>query len=127
MRVTARDSKDVVHHRRAELACVRVLPAWMIAADKYLTVRQVVRGGVAEFRTRPDVDAATLEQAEICVEADLAERDDDSHARQRRDFGVEMRQAANDFLRRRLVVRRRAADRRCDERIAQLQSVVRAL
>src|SRR2546425_5105127 len=47
------------------------------------------------------------------------ERDDGAHARERLDFGIEMRQAVGDLFGRRLVVRRR----RSEEHTSELQSL----
>src|SRR5439155_10161657 len=67
--------EHVVHHARAELACIRVLPAGVITADERLTVRQLVRDAMAERGLRRDVDAAALPQLHIGVEADLSKPD----------------------------------------------------
>ena len=64
--------KDVVHHARRQLAGVGVLPAGVVAADERLAVGQRVRDGVAEGRPRPQRDAASLQQLQVGVEADLA-------------------------------------------------------
>src|SRR5919197_4026391 len=78
-----------------------------------------------ELRLRFHGDAAKLQKAQVRVEPDAAETDDDPDARQRGDLGVEVRKAVRDFFRRRLVVRWRAADGCRDERVFQRQTVLR--
>src|SRR6266508_423172 len=82
---------------------------------------------MAEDLPRTYHDVVALEQLQVRVEGDLAERDDDADARQCGNLRVEMRQTPGGFFRRRLVVRRRAPDRRGDERVAQREAVVRVL
>src|SRR5436189_276745 len=60
---------------------------------------------MAELRARPDRDATMLQQTQIRVEADRAERDDDAHARQR---GAVAGEHASRTIR--AVRRRREAD-----------------
>ena len=78
-------------------------------------------------RGRGIVDAAHRQQLQPRIPRDLAERDDDLQAGQMRDLVGQMRQAAVDFFRQRLVRRRRAAHRRGDVDIRQRQSIVDAL
>src|SRR5262249_33648143 len=54
-----------------------------------------------------------------------AERKDDLHARQERHFAGQKRRAAGDLRRGRAVLRRRAPDREDDERVVELEAVVR--
>src|SRR5207249_2665301 len=82
------------------------------ATDESLAVGQAMHRRMSEHRRRADDDAAPLQQSPIGVEADLAERDDDAHARKRREFSIEMRQTVGDLFGRRLVGRRRAANGR---------------
>ena len=126
-RASPREPEHRVQHRRRELPRVGVLTAGVVAADQHLPARQVVGECMSELRTRPDVHAAVLQQPQVGVEADLAQRDDDADARERGDLGVEMRQTTDDLFRRWLVVGRRAAHGGGDERVAQPQAVVRML
>ena len=97
----------------------------MIAADQRLSVRQAMRDAVAELR------AAAARRRRRASAAAGTRRTRSSRARRRRgtrgsasDLRVEMRQAARDFFRCRLVVGRRAAHGGGDERVAQPQPVV---
>src|SRR5262245_4691124 len=77
-----------------------------------------------ERRLRPHDDAAELEALEIGVEPNPAERDDDTYMRERRDFGVEVRQAVGDLFRRRLVAWRCATDGGGDVCAGQREAIV---
>ncbi len=63
-------------------------------------------------------------QAQVREIPDQPQRDDRPDAWQRGDLCLEMRQTIENLVRRRLVARRRAADRGRDERIRQHQSIV---
>ena len=73
-----------------------------------------------------DAHAAPAQQLQPHIERDLAERDDDLHARQLGDFGLEVIEAARDLLGQRLVVGRRAAHRHDDVRVVKSEPVVDA-
>ena len=119
--------EDPVHHPRRQFPRVRILAARVIAAEQRLAVRQSMRHAVAKLWTRPHRQATVCEQTQVRVKGDLAECNDDDDARQRAEFGVEMRQTAADFLWCGLVVRRRAPHGGGDERIVECQPIVRAL
>ena len=63
-------------------------------------------------------------RSQVGVEGDRSERHDRPHARQCEQFGVEMRQAIEDFLGSRLVVGRRTTHGGGDERVGQRQPIV---
>ena len=117
----------VIHHRRCQLSGICILPARVIAADERQAVRQRVRDAVGEPWTRFDHDAARLQKLQIRVETDSSKRDDHADVRQGAQFRVEMRKAVDDFLGRRLVIRRCAAYGRRDERVPQHESIVAPL
>src|SRR5439155_1398103 len=68
----------------------------------------------------------TGEVGEVRVPPDLPERDDDLHPCQRRDLRDHVAPAADDLVGQRLVVGRRAADRRQDVRVIKPQAIVPA-
>ncbi len=82
---------------------------------------------MSEDRTRPHHDLPALEQLQIRVERDSAERDDDPDAPQRGELIVEMREALGNLFASRLVVRRRAAHGRGDVGVAEREAVIRML
>ena len=89
--------KHGVHHRWRQFAGVCVLATRVIAADQGVPVRQSVREAVSERRTRPEEEALEFEEIQVRVEPDLAERHDDRHVRERREFSIEMRQAVREI------------------------------
>ena len=82
---------------------------------------------VPELRPWRDRHAAALQPLQPGIEGDLAERDHHAHVGQRVGFGIQMILAARDLLGRRLVLRRRAADRGQDVGVTELQPVVDTL
>src|SRR6266511_1060673 len=85
-------TKDLIHHAGRQLAGVRVLPAGVIAADEQRPVGERMGLRMAEDRPRTYHEVVALEQLQVRVEGDLAERDDDADARQCGNLRVEMRQ-----------------------------------
>ena len=77
---------------------VRVLPARVITTDEHLPIWQRVARTVSEKRARTPRPATTLEHLQVGVECDPSERDDDADSGQRRDLGVEVRQAIGDLF-----------------------------
>jgi hypothetical protein len=78
---------------------------------------------MAELRPRPDHDAAPAKQLQPRIESNLPERHDNLYVRQCADLRFEVIETAGDLLGERLVVRRRASDRRGDVRIREPQAV----
>ncbi len=117
-----------LHHRRRQLPRVRVLPAWVITPDQPVRSARTITHRhdrtVRELRTRRYAYSAAPQQLQPRIERDLAERDDDTRARQRGDFRFEVIEAANDLLRHRLVVGRSAPHRGDDVRVGQREPVI---
>ena len=79
---------------------------------------------MTERRPRADDDAAVGEQSPGSVEREAAQPDQHSYAPQCRSLFDEVRVADGDLVGSGLVVRRRAAHGRGDERVAQDQAIV---
>ena len=125
---TLRFSEHALHHRRGEFASVRVLPARVIAADKRRqSVAELHDLAVPELRPRRPNHAATLQQLQPRIEADLAERDDDAHARQVSELDVEVIETARDLFGKRFVVGWSTPDSREDVGIGEAQAIIGAL
>src|SRR5438128_1315883 len=86
------EPEHAVHHLRIQLPRIGVLTTRVIAADERDAVGQTVRNAVAESGPRCDGRAALLQQPQIGIKGNPAERDDDARPRERGNFGVEMRQ-----------------------------------
>ena len=117
--------EDPLHHRRRQLARVRVLPARMVAADERgQAVAELHDLAVPELRPRRWRHAAPLQQLQSRIEADLAERDDDANAAQVGELDLQVIEAARDLFRQRLVVGRRASHGRQDVCVGEMQSII---
>ena len=105
----------------------------MIAADEtswrglsQVRILDLHDNPVAELRSRPHNNSTAAEQLQPGVERDLPKCHHDLDVRQRTDLELQVIETARDLLGKRLVVRRRAPDRRGDVRIREPQSIVRA-
>src|SRR5258707_8992080 len=68
--------------------------------------------------------AAALQVVQVCIEADLAQRNHHFDFFESRNFTVKKLRALCELLRQRFVVGRSAADGGCDVEVLQLQTVV---
>lgn len=112
----AHPREDCIDHAPGEPSSVRVLAARVVAPDQGSSIRQRVRRPVCKPRARMD-PPGVLDAPEVRIERNATERDDHPDARQRVELGVEVRQAVQDFLGRRPVVRGRAPHGGGDERV----------
>src|SRR5581483_1227497 len=120
----ARGAEDTLEHRPCKLSGERILLAWMVRAEQRDAVEAGARA-VAEARSRLRYDAAVFRvRFQKLVECDLPERDDNSNAAQQLKLADEIRTAAVEFRRQRLVVRWRAARGRGNIAVRELQAVV---
>src|SRR2546426_2152437 len=128
----ARLAEDAVEHGFGEPACLRVLTARMVRRDdqrrNWRCCVQTIHRAVLEARpgTRQR-HAVFLRDAQERCKGNLAQRHYDASAAQQREFLAQVTGTIRDFLPGGLVVRRRAANCRRDERILQLQAVVATL
>ena len=118
-----------LHHRRRQLAGVRVLPARVIAAEQCMRSARTIASSSRRHRDRTaDADATrTPRRRSSCSHASNAILPSATTTRARGsvvDLRVEMIEAARDLLRQRLVVGRRAAHRGEDVRVRSAQAVV---
>ncbi len=118
------DVEDVLQHLGRQLARVRVLAARVIRGDQGGYVgSEVVDEAVTECRARPGFRAAGCQERQARVERDAAERDQHADARERIEFGGEVRTTRSDFPRRRFVVGWRAPNGGGDVRVVKDEAV----
>ncbi len=98
----------------------------MVGADQQrLVFASVVLRIVREHISRSPRDLALIAQdTEIDIERQPSQRHNHLNRLQQLQFALQIRAAGTNFLQRGLVVRRRAANRRADVRVSQLQAVV---
>src|SRR2546427_3118050 len=132
MQQPARLAKHVVQHGFGEPARLRVLTARVVGGDHqgcdWRRCAEAVHRTVLEARPRTGQCCAVLcGQTQVRCKGDLAQRHHDAGAAQQREFLPQITGTIRDFLPRGLVVGRRAANCRRDERILQLKPVVAVL
>src|ERR1700751_5711480 len=108
-------------HRDSELTGVGIEPRAVIAVSQQLSVRQQVQVTVRE-REGPAAQAERLEHGLV---SDNAEREDRPELGHAGDLGSEKSPASRNFAGLRLVLRRHAADRIGDTRVAHRDAIIR--
>src|SRR5438309_9820447 len=116
--------EDGSKHRASELAGEGVLLARVVAGEERDAVTEVAGGTVRKHGARGRRRLAQrAPRAQIGLPADASEADDDAHPVEQAQRVEKIRTAGQDLARQRLVVRRRAADRRRDVGVAQPQAI----
>src|SRR5438105_2222961 len=113
--------ENIAQHRSGQLARGGVLLAGMIRADQYGPPRSdimlaIVSEGEARFRLSKYV--------QVSVKRESTQGDNHADAFQRGDFAGQVGPAIAEFLRSRLIVRRRAANSSGDVNVREFQAIL---